>query len=386
MPEKIILEDFTYFGGKHCQTAAFRNLLAYHDIHLTEEMLFGLGGGIGFVYWYSKNMAVPFIGTRNRKVDDFQLAMCRRIGVRVEIVQTSSARKAYDQMKGLLRDHKPALVFVDMPYLSYLAMPEAAHFGGHAVVVYGVDEDKDEVYISDRAAVGVTASLGELEKARSSKFPPFPARNKLLMLDLPRSVSDPGKGIREAIVDCCSNMLNPPIRSLGLRGIQKWADLVPRWQEQFKGSRLLGCLVNTFMNIEVAGTGGGAMRPMYVRFLRESAAVLNKPSLKEVAEMFEQTAKVWSEIALAAMPDSWPALKTSRELLAKKNLIFEMQSPGALAEMREINSLFNESTRRSLRDLGERDPAPLMANLQKKILECYEMEKSASEKLRKLVQ
>lgn len=52
MEEKLIIQGFNQFGGKHCQTAALKNVLDYHGLHLSEEMLLGLGGGIGFIYCY----------------------------------------------------------------------------------------------------------------------------------------------------------------------------------------------------------------------------------------------------------------------------------------------------------------------------------------------
>jgi len=52
MPERLMLEGFKQFVGKHCETTALKRVLDYHGIYLSEEMLLGLGGGIGFIYWY----------------------------------------------------------------------------------------------------------------------------------------------------------------------------------------------------------------------------------------------------------------------------------------------------------------------------------------------
>ena len=46
---KFIVEDFNHFGGKHCETSALKNVLDFHGLSLSEEILFGLGGGIGFI-------------------------------------------------------------------------------------------------------------------------------------------------------------------------------------------------------------------------------------------------------------------------------------------------------------------------------------------------
>ena len=45
--------DLKEFGGKHCQTTALKSILSYYGLTISEEMLFGLGGGVGFIYWYT---------------------------------------------------------------------------------------------------------------------------------------------------------------------------------------------------------------------------------------------------------------------------------------------------------------------------------------------
>ncbi len=385
MTEKLMIDDFGYFGGKHCQTTALKNILDYHGLHLSEEMLLGLGGGVGFIYWYMKMMPSPFIGTRYGKGEDFLINICKRIGAQATITQTGSQKKGHDQLRELLAQGEPAFVFVDMAYLPYLALPEAAHFGGHAIVVFGLDEDGDKVYISDRGKTAVTAGIEDLKKARNSKFPPFPPKNQLLKIKCPSRTVDLQRGIRDAIKDCYSLMLNPPIKNIGLAGIKKWAGLVPKWPEQFKGLNMLGCLFSTFIYIEIGGTGGSAFRPMYVKFLKESAAVLKEPRLEKAAAAFETCAKAWNEIATAALPDSWPTLKSIRELMLKKNNIFEQQPPNALKTMRNINTQLDDLMQKAAHELQKQDTTPLLNDLKQKILECYEWEKQTFEILKNAV-
>jgi len=383
--EKLIIKGFNQFGGKHCQTTALKNVLDYHGLHLSEEMLLGLGGGIGFIYWYVKVMPSPFIGTRYGKGEEFLIKICERIGGEAIIFQTTSIRKGYEQLKNMLRKGEPVYIFVDMPYLPYLALPEIAHFGGHTIVVFGIDEEENKVYISDRGKNYVTSSIEDLKKARSSKFPPFPAKNKLLKIKYPSKVGNLEKGIKNSIRDCCLNMLEPPIRNIGLAGIKKWANIVPKWSEQFEGLDLFGCLFNTFIYIEIGGTGGSAFRPMYAQFLKESSSILNNPRLNEVAKMFEDSGEVWSKIAAAALPDSWSILRRIRELSFEKNKIFEEQKRGALENMIEINKEVDKLVKKAEEDLKKKDLTLLLTNLQQKILNCYELEEKAFKTLNDII-
>jgi len=285
-PEKLMIRDFEPSGGKHCWTTSLRNVLGYHGLDLSEEMLFGLGGGIGFVYWYMKFMPAPFIGTRYGKGMDLLVTTCERIGAEATTMETSSAKKGYEDLKNELRQGEPALIFADMAYLPYLALPESAHFGAHSVVVFGVDEEEDTVYLVDRAQKALTVTTEELKKARSSKFPSFAPKNKLLKIQYPERIGDLEDGIRRGIRECCTGMLAPPIKNIGLAGLQKWADMVPKWPRQFKGLGLLGCLFNVFLYIEVSGTGGSGFRNMYAQFLNEARPILNKSALDDVADRF----------------------------------------------------------------------------------------------------
>jgi len=70
------------------------------------------------------------------------------------------------------------MIHVDMPYLKYLQLPFEAHFGGHTVIIAGINEDENVVYIADTGFGTLqTASLFELEEARASEYKLFPPRN-----------------------------------------------------------------------------------------------------------------------------------------------------------------------------------------------------------------
>ena len=333
MAGKLMVQGFKEFVGKHCETSALKRVLERHGLSLSEEMLLGLSGGIGFIYWYMKLMPSPFVGGRYGKGTDFPKNICKRIGADMTVFETSSPKKGYEELKAILRSAEPAVVYGDIAYLPYFAVPEIAHFGGHVFVVFGLD------------------------------------------IEYPSEIANLEAGIKESIWECCQNMLNPPIKNIGLDGIEKWSKIVTKWPEQFEGVNLFGCLMNGFMYIEISGTGGSAFRSMYAQFLEEASSIINKPALKEVAEMMGQSAEAWSEIASGFLPDSWPALKRTRELIVQKNKLFEDQGPGALEAMRKINGELDELMGKAVEDLQK--PPIFLGDVQQSILKCYEIEKKA---------
>ncbi|MFC1928057.1 BtrH N-terminal domain-containing protein [Chloroflexota bacterium] len=363
------------FIGKHCETTALKRVLDYHGLSISEEMLLGLGGGIGFIYWYTKMMPSPFVGGRSGKSTDFSANICRRIGAEVIISETSSSKKGYEELKALLAAGEPAVVYGDMAYLPYFAIPEVAHFGGHVFVVFGLDETKDEVYIYDRGIKPVMVSITNLAKARGSKFPPFPPKHRLLKIKYPVRIENLEESIKASIRECCQNMLKPPIKNLGLTGMGKWSKELMKWPVQFQGMNLLGVLLNGFIYIETGGTGGSAFRLMYAKFLEEAGKVIGQPVLKEVAEMMRKSAAVWSNIALGYLPDSLPNLGRIRKLIVEKNELFEKQTPGNLESMRKINGEMDYLMERAVEDLKK---APeFLLDVQKDIGKCYQIEKEA---------
>jgi hypothetical protein len=339
---------------------------------------------VGFIYWYMKSMPSPFVGGRYGKGTDFPENICRRIGAGVTVVETSSAKKGYEELKAILRSGEPAVVYGDMAYLPYFALPEMAHFGGHVFVVFGLDEEKDEAYIYDRGRNPVKVSLGNLQKARGSKFPPFPPKHRLLKIEYPPQIDNLEPGIGESIQECCQNMLNPPIKNIGLAGMGKWSKLVTQWPEQFQGMSLFGTLMNGFMYIEISGTGGSAFRSMYAQFLEEASVIVNKPALNEGAGMMRQSAAIWSEIASGFLPESWPNLRRIRELIIEKNRLFEGQESGVLEAMRKINGELDDLMGKAVEDLQK--PPAFLADVSQSILKCYEVEKKAFSMLSRVVE
>jgi len=154
----------------------------------------------------------------------------------------------------------------------------------------------------------------------------------------------------------------------------------------FKGLDLFACLFNVFIYIEIGGTGGSSFRPMYAEFLREAATLLKKPDLEKVASLFEDSAKVWSEIAALALPDSWPSLGSIRSLSYEKNRIFEEQKPSALTEMLKIGEEMVNLMKTIEEELETKDVSGLLVELHNGINKLYTAEENAFNTLAEAIQ
>jgi len=297
------VKDFIHRLGVHCESSALRDIFEFYGFRFSESMIFGLGSGLGFVYWHSKRgdkvllPTFPFVGGRAR---DLYKNLCSNLGVSVKVNKTSSKKRAYEALKDLISRDIPVMIHVDMPQLKYLGLPEQAHFGAHTVVVAGLDEDKGIAYIADTSFEGLqTATLMELEEARSSTFKPFPPENRWLAFEFPSKMTPIEDAIKNAINKTTWSMLYPPIKNLGVKGISHFANEIVEWPKLFPPENELfrQFYEVSYVMMEEDGTGGGLFRYLYSRFLKEAGKLLNNKELADLGQRYNQIGQKWTTIA-----------------------------------------------------------------------------------------
>lgn len=305
---KKIINDFLPLGGQHCITNSLKQVFSYNNYHLSEEMMFGLASGLSFLYINQEKS--PMINGRI-KIFEFEEKLAQRLNIKIRCKSGNDYDKVFNQIKSLIDQDQPVLVYVDMAYLRYLDMDENNHFGGHAVVIYGYDDENKTVWISDRdnhdypirSPKGNIAmdyhlvSYHEFMKARNSSFRPFPAKNKYLTFDFNTYQSPTPDILKEAIQETCESMLNPPAHLLGIEGIHKFSKEVLKW-DKFSDSKLHNAgITNYFQISKDGGTGGGIFRKMYGNFLIEASAILVNKKVYEIGKQFTVVADSWNDIA-----------------------------------------------------------------------------------------
>lgn len=295
------LAGFNSLTTHHCVTGSMRHIYEFHDYPISEDLLLGLGAGVGFVYWYMKGTP-PFYGGRANTgrpgEEGLEKTAGRRTGVRVESFQTNSARKAEKALLDMLAAGEPVMVHVDMGFLPYFDLPEGYHFGGHVVVVAGYDPKTRQVLIADRDEELHPVSMEDLEKARGSKFKPFPPRHTWYTFDFSGKRPPEPEEVRQAIREVVTAMLDPPITNLGVKGIRKAARRTLKWPEIMDEEELRYACFNIFIFIDAeGGTGGGIFRYMYSRFLRQAAEVTGDDRLIAVADEFQRIGDRWQVVA-----------------------------------------------------------------------------------------
>ena len=300
-----MLEPFPGFRSlqtHHCVTGSMRHIYEFHGYPISEELLLGLGSGVGFVYWRQKGMDPMFGGRANvgrPGEEGFERQAGRHTGVGIERFHTNSRRKADKGLWELLQAGRPVIIHVDMGFLPYFeGLPEDYHFGWHVVVVAGYDPQTRRVLIADRDAGLHRLSWEDLAQARGSAFKPFPPMNIWYSYDFSARRDPTAEEVRQAILQVTQGMLQPPIRNLGVEGIRTAAQRALKWPQQMDAEQVRWTCFNVHLFIDAAGgTGGGIFRYMYGRFLQEAAAITGRPALGELAGPFQEIGDRWQEVA-----------------------------------------------------------------------------------------
>ncbi|MFI9449746.1 BtrH N-terminal domain-containing protein [Amycolatopsis sp. NPDC052450] len=287
----MILDGVDTAGGEHCETSTLHVLLRHAGVELSEPMLFGLGEGLGFIYWDGKNLPFPFLGGRSKPFE-ITRRLTDRLGLTLRAKETTSARTAWRNVAEEIDAGAPVGLQLDSYHLEYFT--SKVHFGGHFAALYGYDEEN--AFLVDTAQQGgsVSTSLESLERARGEKGP-MTAKNRSFTLGADAPPKPLSGVIRDAVRANAAEFLDPPIANLGYRGIGKAAVQVRKWLD--RSSDPARDLPQAAVLMERAGTGGALFRRIYRDFLEECTAFVDDAGLRTAYEKYREITPLWTELA-----------------------------------------------------------------------------------------
>jgi Butirosin biosynthesis protein H, N-terminal/Domain of unknown function (DUF4872) len=277
---------YVHTPGNHCGSTALRNLLAFHDIEISEEMAFGLGAGASFYYLALDDTSPSrwFNGRTARLEESFR----DLTGAALELRTFAAGDdEAWGAARAEVDAGNPALLLTDIYYLDHYG--SSAHFPGHAVVLAGYDDEVAR--LSDTAFEDLqTTRLENLARARHSGHPAYPLEGHMFTVSDAVDRDQLEAAIPRAITRAAKEMVEPTWGEFaGLPAIDRlaaeagsWPEVVEDWQ---------WCARFAYQVIERRGTGGGAFRLMYARFLEEAG--------RDEAPLAAEAAARWTELANA---------------------------------------------------------------------------------------
>jgi hypothetical protein len=397
-------DGFLHLPGFHPECTALRVLLANAGVvapHTgeapSEELVLGIAGGVGtgvMSFRYEREDLSNFWLTGWNPFQSSVIDACGRLGARPAppeaasgrgpagpaITETAGARAAERQLGELLAAGVPAMAWVDLAELGYAGLPQAFAGGAyHTVVVYRA-EPGGAALLGDRAPSAIEVEAERLARARARIRK---HRNRLLSLGADELDLDLAAAVRRGLEACAAGPTGGPEGAMSIQGVRAWADRVQggggkgSWARVFpRGRHLWGALGNVYRYVEHDGSGGGLLRPAYARFLREAATLVEEPRLEGLAGRYDALGERWRAIAATALPDDVPALRATRELVARTTEPFLRHGPAAEAEIRSawqaLDALGEEMDERF--PLDEHDTDALLARLKARLSEVYEEE------------
>jgi hypothetical protein len=279
---------YVHTPGHHCGSTALRNLLGFHGVaNLSEEMAFGLGAGACF-YYVALDEASPtrwFNGRTARLEENFSELTGGVLQLRTF---EEGDDGAWEAAQAEVDAGNPVLLLTDLYYLDHYG--NSAHFPGHAVVLAGYDEEHAHLSDTGFEQLQTTTRLEDLDRARHSDHPAYPLAGHMFTAGGGVSEERLKAAIPAAIERAAKAMVEPEFRQFsGLDAVERLAAEAGSWPEAAEDWQW--CARFGYQVIERRGTGGGAFRLMYSRFLEEAG--------RPEAPLAAEAARRWTGLAEA---------------------------------------------------------------------------------------
>jgi butirosin biosynthesis protein H-like/uncharacterized protein DUF4872 len=389
--------------GANPGASALRTVLADAGLPLTEAHALVIGGGIGigvFQFHYAaEGVGTFFIAGRHRWDDDlaFLEGGLRRLGLEPTVTETGSTKAADRQVRDALDTGRTVVAWVDSAVLGTRALPVEWDGGGyHVVVVRAIDDARGVAVIDDLAQVPLEVPLEVFARARARI-----AKQKNRLLWLGADATTPGvdvvrsadlAGLR-ATVDAFDH---PRSRQFSLEALADWSARIrgggrDSWSTVFPtGDGLWSALASVNDFIRGYGSGGGLMRSLFGQGVTEVAAGTGDDRLAALGRRYggpgtDQTvADAWDAVAEAALPESDPAFRRTRELQHARAIAYRERGSAALPELRAAwdETVAIRGTMRDAFPLTPAETSRLLATLADAVDAVVRLERDALDALR----
>ena len=266
----VLLPGFTHRPGVHCGSTALSDALRARGLDITEAMAFGLGAGLGFFYLDSPVLSpTRIILGRPWTLEE---TACDVLGAPIVLRTENDPALAWTAVRDALHRGFAPILSTDLRFLPY--WKTSSPFNGHRVLLAGYDEGRGVAFLADTERSELQeVPFADLERARASDGQPLGFTGRQWM-----EIDAPGTPVRwrEAVADALRRQSRQMLLSqdghVGVSGIERFADEVPRWHELARDEAdRAWCFRFAYQCIERRGTGGGNFRLLYARFLAEAA-------------------------------------------------------------------------------------------------------------------
>lgn len=290
---KVTIPKWVHITGKHCGSTSLRDLSHFYGHPFSEGLCFGLGCGIGVAYLFADFMSptrIVHLRTMTLEPDFFE-----NLNIPFSWQLESNSEKALETAIESVRQGIPVMLRTDIYHMKYYN--SSTHFPGHIVVMWGYDDEKKEVYLSDTHFEGLMAlSYGDFMKARKAG-PPIPLESDWCPIEFPKNILPLEEAMRRALKKSVKEMLaiqEYPIGKKGVEAIKAVAQELGAWKDVKDAA---WCFRFSYQVIEKRGTGGGGFRRLYSEFLKECSEKLPELRGLSAERKMTESADMWTAVA-----------------------------------------------------------------------------------------
>jgi hypothetical protein len=338
------ITNYPHRMGGHCGSGALRDLLEWAGLGWDgppdEGLVFGLGGGLSFMYIRASGLTPPiYLVGRN---GDMELDFCRRLGIETERIQTDDADEGWRWVTREIDAGRPVMIWADIAELPYLRVRLSNT--RHDIVVIGYDEARALAWVVDNDREQVQeVPLQALARARASHGFPDPNRHATYPMRFPGRLPELLPVARDAAASAARNMrgseatlFDPAalpadsVVAAGLKGVEVFTEDLATWRDNLTGEQLETALGALPVFIDKAGTGGGLFRRLEAQFCAGVARRTDDRAFARAADVLLDCANAWSRLAACAAAEQldWGAVVAHAEQLPS----FEQRAVQALEE------------------------------------------------------
>lgn len=300
MSEDVLI-PFEHYATSNCETGVMHNLMHHNGLRISENLLFGIGSGLYFIYFPFIQMGAEGPLTSYRHAPGSILKNgSKKLGVNFEI---QTFKNAEDSMKALdekLYQGIPVGLTGDL--YEFEVFPEFVnfHFNNHNLVVYG--KEGDEYLISDPIVeTPIRMHADVLKRARYVKGAKDNPKGKMYWLSSVDNQQLPIEyAIKEGLTLTYKRMLNPFFPFGGVKGIKRLAKKLKTYPQKKSPEYVNTHLTNMIRHQEIVGSGGSGYRKQFAAFLEEAAAITNNRGMAEISEQIkEELSPAWRDYSIS---------------------------------------------------------------------------------------
>lgn len=299
-----VLRNYKFKLGMHCSSTVLMNLLNYWGYDLSESLSFGIGGGLGFVYFKYKTFDFPYVSGRSDQLIEKAL---NNLGFSGEFV-TGSKENILKKIDSYLASGYPVIITSDLNKIKYirdlLKFDTFYPFSVHHLMITG--KNNDEYYMKDHLWEERVISQNLLvDILHNDKLKPFPLTFNMLdygMIPGKIEKKDLSMILKRSIEINSREMLypfNPINRYSGIKGMMSFFDDYEKMiTSGLEIEQLKKNIKYIYIPLEKIGTGGGNFRRLYSTFLKEASQVLKMNKISEISEKYRKLSIEWKSFSL----------------------------------------------------------------------------------------